>query len=95
MTNLIWNNTRLGEHRIVCNLSPWGLMWLSASNFVLIVVTLGMFIPWAAVRSARFHLEAAKLLPATDLQEFTAADPEDIGAVGAEAATVFDFDISL
>jgi uncharacterized membrane protein YjgN (DUF898 family) len=95
MTNLIWNNTRIGEHRIACNLSPCGLMWLSASNFVLIVVTLGLFIPWAAVRSARFHLEAAKLLPATDLQEFVAGDSENIGAVGAEAATVFDFDISL
>src|SRR5216683_4929920 len=27
MTNLIWNNTRLGEHRIECNMSPFVLIW--------------------------------------------------------------------
>jgi uncharacterized membrane protein YjgN (DUF898 family) len=95
ITNLIWNNTRLGEHRIECNMSPLVLIWISLSNFVLVVLTLGLFIPWAMVRLARFQLESVRLLPASDLQEFVAAEPEAIGAVGEEAATAFDFDISL
>jgi len=95
ITNLIWNNTRLGEHRIECNMSPWVLIWITASNFVLVAVTLGLFIPWAMVRQARFQLESVRLFPASDLQEFVAAEPETIGAVGEEAATAFDFDISL
>jgi uncharacterized membrane protein YjgN (DUF898 family) len=56
---------------------------------------LGLFIPWAMVRLAKFQLESVRLLPASDLQEFTAAEPESPGAVGEEAATIFDFDISL
>jgi uncharacterized membrane protein YjgN (DUF898 family) len=95
ITNLIWNNTRLGEHRIECNMSPFALVWITLSNFVLVVFTLGLFIPWAAVRLARFQLQAVRLLPAGDLQEFVAAEAETVGAVGEEAATVFDFDISL
>lgn len=95
ITNLIWNNTRLDEHRIECNMSPFVLMWIGLSNFVLVVLTLGLFIPWAMVRLARFQLQAMRLLPASDLQEFVAAEPETIGAVGEEAATAFDFDISL
>src|SRR3984957_15415080 len=95
ITNLIWNNTRLGEHRIECNMSPWVLIWISVSNFVLVVLTLGLFIPWAMVRLAKFQLESVRLLPAGDLQEFLAAEPEALGAVGEEAATAFDFDISL
>jgi uncharacterized membrane protein YjgN (DUF898 family) len=95
ITNLIWNNTRLGEHRIECNMSPLPLIWITVSNFVLVVVTLGLFIPWAMVRLARYQLESVRLLPASDLQEFVAAEPETIGAVGEEAATAFDFDISL
>jgi len=95
ITNLIWNNTRLGEHHIECNMSPLALMWISLSNFVLVLVTLGMFIPWAMVRLARFQLDSMRLLPAGDLQEFEAAEPETVGAVGEEAATAFDFDISL
>jgi uncharacterized membrane protein YjgN (DUF898 family) len=95
ITNLIWNNTRLGEHRIECNMSPIALIWITLSNFVLVVLTLGIFIPWAWVRLARFQLHAVRLLPASDLQEFVSVEPETIGAVGEEAATAFDFDISL
>ena len=95
ITNLIWNNTRLGEHRIECNMSPFKLIWITVSNFVLVVLTLGLFIPWAVVRLAKFQLESVRLLPASDLQEFVAAEPETLGAVGEEAATAFDFDIAL
>jgi uncharacterized membrane protein YjgN (DUF898 family) len=95
ITNLIWNNTRLGEHRVECGISPVGLIWIGLSNFVLVVLTLGLFTPWAMVRLTKFQVESVRLLPASDLQEFVAAEPEAIGAVGEEAATAFDFDISL
>ncbi len=95
MTNLIWNNTRLGEHRIECNMAPLALIWITASNFVLVVLTLGIFIPWAMLRQARFQAESVRLVPASDLQEFVSAEPESVGAIGAEASTAFDFDIAL
>jgi len=95
LTNLIWNNTRLGEHRIECHMRPLRLMWIVASNFVLVVVTLGFFMPWAKVRLVRFQVESIKVLPAGDLQEFVAAEPETLGAVGEEAASIFDIEISL
>lgn len=95
ITNLIWNNTRVGEHRIECKLSPYMLIWITLSNFVLVIVTLGFFMPWAHVRLAKYQLESTRLLPASDLQEFVAAEPEEPGAIGEEAATVFDFDIAL
>lgn len=95
VTNLIWNSTRLGEHRIECRMSPLRLLWIGVSNLLLVVVTLGLFMPWAAVRLAKFQLESMRVLPASDLQEFEAGEPESVGAFGAEAAGAFDFDISL
>lgn len=95
LTNLIWSNTRLGDHLIECALSPWGLLWVVVSNFALTAVTLGFYYPWAAVRLARFQLEAITIHPAGDLQDFMQAEPEEIGAIGEEAASLFDFDISL
>jgi len=95
ITNLIWNNTRLGEHRIECRISPWKLAWIGVSNLVLVVVTLGMFIPWAMVRLTRYQVECMRLLPASDLQEFVDSEPESVGAAGEEAASLFDFDIGL
>ena len=75
ITNLIWSSTRLGEHRIICDMSPMALIWITVSNFVLVAVTLGLFVPWAwcVWRGSRWRNE---LLPASDLQEFAAAEPE-------------------
>jgi uncharacterized membrane protein YjgN (DUF898 family) len=95
INNLIWNNTRIGEHRLECRMSPYRLAWITISNTVLLAITLGLFTPWAAVRLARYQLQSVTLLPVSDLQEFVDAEPERLGAVGEEAATAFDFDISL
>jgi uncharacterized membrane protein YjgN (DUF898 family) len=95
ITNLIWNNTRVGEHRIECRMSALTLIWISFSNLVLVALTVGLFLPWAQVRLAKFQLESVRLWPASDLQEFVDSEPEAVGAVGEEAATAFDFDISL
>ena len=95
ITNLIWNNTRIGEHRIECNMSPIGLIRVTVGNFVLVALTLGLFFPWAMVRMAKFRLEAVRLIPAGDLQEFVDTEPDKIGAIGEESTSAFDFDISL
>jgi uncharacterized membrane protein YjgN (DUF898 family) len=95
IANLIWNNSRIGEHRLECRQSPLVLMWITLSNVVLVILTVGLFMPWASVRLAKYQLESVRLLPASDLQEFVAAEPENLGAVGEEAATAFDFDIGL
>jgi uncharacterized membrane protein YjgN (DUF898 family) len=95
IANLVWSNTRLGEHRLECRMSPLRFIWISLSNIVLVVLTLGLYIPWAMVRVARYQAESVRLLPASDLQEFVDAAPESPGAVGEEAAALFDFDIAL
>jgi uncharacterized membrane protein YjgN (DUF898 family) len=95
ITNLIWSNTRVGDHRIECTLSAWKLMWIGATNFLLVVVTLGFFMPWASVRTVRYQLECMRVLPASSLLEFEAAGTEDVAAVGEEVASAFDFDIAL
>jgi len=95
LTNLIWNNTSLGDHQIECQMSWPKLVWIGFSNFVLVVVTLGFFTPWAMVRIYRFQAESFTLLRTSDLTEFVDAEPEAVGALGEEAASAFDFDIAL
>lgn len=95
IANLVWSNTRLGEHRLECRMSPVRFIWINFSNVILVVLTLGLYIPWAMVRVARYQVESVRLLPASDLQEFVDAAPESPGAVGEEATALFDFDIAL
>jgi uncharacterized membrane protein YjgN (DUF898 family) len=93
--NLIWNNTRLGEHRLNSRMR-WGRMsWIWLSNLVLIAVTLGLFTPFATIRLLRYRIESLTLLRAGDLNEFT-ANTEPSGSVTGEGMTdLLDFDISL
>lgn len=95
ITNLIWSNTQLGEHRIDSDLEILPLVWIGVSNFVLVVVTLGFFTPWAMVRLARYQIGCIAILPGDAPLEFVDAGSEDIGAVGEEAASIFDIDIAL
>lgn len=95
ISNAVWNNTRLGGHRFECRQTAWGLMGIQVSNFVLVLLTLGFFAPWAMIRSARYRIECMSIVPATDLQEFVAGDRDEVAALGQEAAAVFDIDISL
>jgi uncharacterized membrane protein YjgN (DUF898 family) len=93
--NLVWNGTRLGDHRFESTMKVWPLMWIGVSNFVLVVLTLGLFMPWAAVRVARYRAECLALLPASDLDAFLADTAADVSARGEEMAEMFDFDIGL
>lgn len=93
--NLIWNNTKLGEHRFRSTLSARGLAWIIISNFILIVLTLGLFKPFADIRLARYKIEHMALLPAGNIDEFIASEQQQIGATGTETAEIFDIDIGL
>jgi uncharacterized membrane protein YjgN (DUF898 family) len=95
MQNLVWNNTALGPHRFLCNASVWRLFGIHVTNFIFIVLTLGFYTPWAAVRVARFRVEAMTLVAADDLGGFVAEQQQELGAAGEETADLFDIDIAL
>lgn len=95
LQNLIWNHTRLGEHGFRSELSARRLFMLYLGNLVLVLLTLGLFMPWAAVRVARYRASTLEMLPAGPLDEFLASQESEVAATGEEAAELFDIDIGL
>lgn len=93
--NLVWNHTTIGPHRLECRLRARKLAWIMISNLVLVVVTLGLFMPFAAVRLARYRMSCMTLLPATSLEEFVAGEQANVAAVGEELGEFLDLDLSL
>lgn len=93
--NLVWNHTTLGEHRFHSAVRVWPLFGIMLSNFLLIMLTFGLYSPWAAVRVARYRVESLSLLPAGDIETFVAGQAQELSAMGEETAEVFDFDIGL
>jgi uncharacterized membrane protein YjgN (DUF898 family) len=59
------------------------------------VISLGLLIPWASIRMARYKLDNLKLLAADELDGFIAAEEEKVGAVGEEISDFFDFDVGI
>ncbi|EIT68236.1 MULTISPECIES: YjgN family protein [Hydrocarboniphaga] len=95
IANLVWNGTRLGEHRFESQLRVLPLMWIMLTNMLLVLITLGLYMPWAAVRLARYRAENLVLHPAGSLEAFLASAEGEVGAVGEETLDMFDFDIGL
>jgi len=93
--NLVWNHTSLGENRFSSSLSAGGLAWIIFSNFILIVLTLGLFKPFADIRLTRYRLVHMAMLPAGNIDEYIASEQQKIGAAGTETAEVFDIDIGF
>ena len=93
--NLVWNTTALGPHGFESRLRARKLAWIGATNLLLIVLTLGLYMPFAAVRLARYRVACMSLLPGTALDEFVAAQKAHVGAFGEELGEFLDIDIAL
>ena len=95
LLNLVFHSTNLGPHRFRSDLRAGELLLLYVGNTLGILLTLGLFIPWARVRTARYRLAHLALLPAGDLDAFVAGQVEAVGSLGDELADVFDLDLGL
>ena len=84
--NLVWNHTQLGAHRFESRVSARRLYLIAVTNLLAIVFTLGLFIPFAAIRSARYRIESVSMISAGSLDDF---------ATGEGAADLFDVDLGL
>lgn len=92
---LAWRNTMLAGIRFDCQWTAGGLFGLYFVNALGVLVTLGLLIPWAAVRTARYKLERITLHSDHGLGGFLAAAQDNVGAVGDEAGELLGFDFGI
>jgi uncharacterized membrane protein YjgN (DUF898 family) len=95
MQNLVWGNTRLGAHQFFSYVSARRLLWVRITNFIGVVLTLGLFAPFAAIRMMRLRVESMGVTVAGDLSEVVAGEQQQASATGEETAEMFDVDISF
>lgn len=94
LQNMIWNNTTLGPISFACDMRARDLFVLMFTNLLLIILTLGLFKPFADIRMARYRVEHMSLLASEDIDTFVAAREAEVSASGEEMADIFDMDIS-
>ena len=95
LQNLVWNHTRLGAHRFVSTVSAWRLFAIMLGNLLGVVLTLGLYRPFAVTRLLKYRLQTVTLVSVGSLDNFVAGQEAEVGATGEEAAEMFDIDIAL
>jgi uncharacterized membrane protein YjgN (DUF898 family) len=94
--NLVFNSTRLdGKISFASTLRTGKLARLYFVNLFAILFSLGLAIPWAAVRVMRYRAECLALASAAPFDELVAGMGSQVGATGEELGEFFNIDLSL
>jgi len=93
--NLAWNHTTIDGHRFESRLQIRRMFAIYVTNLVAIGVTLGLAVPWARVRLARYRAESLTLLPVGPIVTEASSSSVDESATGAELTDAMDFDVGI
>jgi len=102
--NQVWNMTRLIESadqpptqlmsfRVELKVNALFLIYLT--NIMASAVSLGLLIPWAKVRLARYQIDRMSLVMHGDLDRIIADEKLKVGPFGSEMGDLLDIDIGL
>lgn len=94
--NLVWNKTRVGEVAFRSDLRVMRLFAVQVRNALSVILTLGFYRPFAAIRVARCRLESVTVIGAQHLGDFTVGAAQSRrGATGESAGEFFEMDVGL
>ena len=95
VTNAAFGGLEIGPHRVQSTLRTGPLVRLYIQNFILIVLTLGIYFPWAKVATIRYQLANTMIYAQGDLDDFHASAEAGGTATGEEISEIFDVDFGL
>lgn len=96
LQNLVWTRTGNASLRFVSDLRFKGLLWLTIKNWLLVVLTVGFYWPFAAVAVARMRLEAVSVKTRNEPDSLISQMRSNEGeAAGDAAGDLFGLDIGF
>lgn len=96
LQNLYWNDTSSQHLYFQSRLAFRPLAWLTLKNWLLIILTLGLYWPFARIELARLRLEAMSVQCTIDIDELVNdAAAIDEGAAGDAAGDLLGIDLGL
>ena len=94
-TNLVYNSTSIAGHQIHSELSVTDMFGLYLTNTLGIMVSLGLLVPWAMIRTAKYKLSKITIISEDRISEFVAGQSKDQSAIGEEIGDLFDIGIGV
>jgi uncharacterized membrane protein YjgN (DUF898 family) len=93
--NALWNSIQIGTVSFQSVLRPRDVIWLYFSNLAAIVLTVGLAIPWAVIRTHRYRASKTTVIASNPLDSFVQAETQQVSATGEEVGEMFDIDVAL
>lgn len=92
----IFANSRLDETiGFASTLRASSLAWVMATNFVAIIFTLGLALPWAKVRMARLILDNTQVNTEVGFDQYLTQKQEEQSSLGEQIGDAFDVDVGM
>lgn len=94
-TNATFDGVRIGPHRLGCRIRMRPLLWLYVTNVLGVLLTLGLFYPWALIRRLRYQFACMSVQAEGSLEQFAADSAPEATATGEAIGEFFDVDLGL
>ncbi|MEZ5826563.1 MAG: YjgN family protein [Geminicoccaceae bacterium] len=95
-SNIFYNHLEMnGGHRFRSELRARRMLWIALTNLLAIALTIGLAIPWARIRKARYVASCMTFLPNGELDEVMGTIRVLQNAVGEEMGEVFGTDVGF
>jgi uncharacterized membrane protein YjgN (DUF898 family) len=94
LKNLLYDGLAVGEHVVSADFRAWELLKLYVTNTLLVVLSVGLLIPWARVRAAAYEASCLTLHVRRELVA-KVAPPTDRRALGEGFADLGDFELGV
>jgi uncharacterized membrane protein YjgN (DUF898 family) len=96
LQNMVWSSTSSVGVHFASNLSAWKLATLTTRNWLLMVLTLGLYRPFAAVATTRLRLAAMRIETDVDIDVVVGSQlPLSPHAAGEFVVDFFGIDVGL
>lgn len=94
--NTIFNGSTLdGKHRFESDVKPLRLVWIVLTNAIAVLASMGLMLPWAQVRLARYYADHTRLVPGGSLDGFLGRIEAEATALGDAYTDLDGFDVGL
>lgn len=94
-SNLVICGSHIREHRLQSTLRVRDMFSLYLTNIIAILISLGLLIPWAKIRVARYRFAHTALIASGSIDNFIAGEVENVKATGGEFTDAFDVDLGF
>ncbi len=94
LSNFIRNHLQFEEARFKGTIKSLKLGFISATNMLILVLTLGLAYPWTKFRYLKYKIENTHFA-CSNYDKFTSAKSDEVTAIGEEAMDFFDIDIGF